>query len=293
VTFWLVTLSLLSQSHVAFAELAPPPATAPADPDSNQTLLDADKLLISPADKTFAVDVDLSLNSNLINTADIDYSAESFVSLSTRYQLAPKITLSGEIGAMQKLDDSHETALSDAKIEATYEARPNLANMEIKYNLFSYLPTNADERADEGYVGGVGAGVEIAKDFSLPGLPQPSRVTYGFSMLKNFYSSDTDYLMRSNMTYRLRHSLRFHQHFGKHLSFQLASFVQTGVGFDGRQRSFFQFSEIINYQSSKNLSFYVGHTNEADALEDNAIDTNFNTFDTNESYFVSGAKISF
>jgi hypothetical protein len=294
VTFWLllcksvVFVSTLTLSSVALAEL-----DSSQEGATSQTLLAADRMLISPSEKIFTVDVDLSYDSNLLSRTDPNYGAESFVSLSSRYEISPRLSLGEQIGVMQKFDNSHHTGLSNMKVQLTYQASAKDSPVDIKYNMFGYLPTNADDRAQTSYDGGVGIGIDIAKHFNLPGLHKAGLVSYGFSVLKNMYEDTLDYQLRPNMSYRLRHSINYNQQLTKYFSVQFSTFYQNNYEFDNSQHSFFQLSELINYQSSKNVSFYIGHTNEADALEDDGIDTNFNLYDVNESYFVSGAKISF
>ncbi len=282
-------LSLVSQNLMAEVEPQTPAASA------TQTHISASikELKSEVAEKKFSLDVDLSGDSNFRSANDPAYQADSYISLAASYKINSLMAISGRVGIDQKLYADQRTDLSDTSVKISFSPFNLDRSRSSTLSLSGVLPSSEVNLLQNSFEGAVGVSVDFVQKYFTLGIRENGQIKIILSALKNFHQYDRTAEFVPNISYRFREAIDIEQDLTKKLSFEILAFYQNGYTYNNDLKTFFHIDETLNYQITKKIAIYGGHSNEANALQNNGIDSNISLYDGYTSIFKAGTTISF
>lgn len=291
-TYKLVTFCLLSlASQNLMAEATPTESTSSVATAKISTSVN--DLKSEGEAKKFSLDLDLSSDSNLRSTSDPAYQANSSITLSPAYKFNSLISISGKAGLDQKLYADQKTELANTSIKLSFSPFNLDESRAATLFLSGVLPTNETDRLQNSFQGAAGAGADFTQKYFTLGIRENGQAKLTLSALKNFHQFESSSEFVPNISYRIRETADMSQDITKKLSVEVIGYYQTGFTYNNDLKTFFHLEENLQYAATKQIAFYIGHANEANALQNNGIDSNISLYDAYTSTYKAGTTISF
>ena len=241
-------------------------------------------------EKPFTLALDLSIDSNLKDQSQSDYSSTLALRVIPALRISSKAKIKADFTLEQKNYADKSSEVTDTAIILERDAIDLRPDLTVKPNIFGVIPTNEPNRNDNSFQGGAGLGAIF--DLKIDSLGEQATLTYAPSFLQNFYEFESNNNLEANLSYRIRHNLAFLQPLGNGFSLELFGRYQTGWTYTNALRTIFILYESLKYDISENAAVYLQHTNQANALRANGVDSNVRLYDDSTSTFAIGLEAS-
>ncbi len=252
----------------------------------------------APSEKTekkprdFALSVDVSGTSSLLERSDANYAATTSASLLPSYKLGKDFKIALTLGASQELTGERNATIDDGKVSLGHSPIALGPIFGISTAVTAVLPLSEESRLRTSLMTGVQTGLSLAADFSSLGIKS---VAPNFDVIfgKNFhtYSVTTEGRMNSSYNLLFRPGISYSPleslHFG----------VMVGRGFGwtyaGTRSDSFSVGGSIAFDVIANLNIYASLDTKGSLLKPNGQDINFTVLDGNTSEASLGLTYSF
>jgi hypothetical protein len=265
-----------------------PLATTAASPTQTSGLKSED---VIEKERKFSLALELGTESNLRDTSDTQYKATSSITITPSYKILPKATLSAIVGVEQKLYADTETAIINTTVSLSRDPIELKNGRSVNLAAFGLLPTNESDRNDATLQGGTGLAAGITQNFNL--AKKAATLNYTLSALKNYHEYERSNILDSNISHRARHIITYNQEITKAISLKVLSHYQTGWTYQNVLKTSFLISEELILALNRSASIYIGHSNNATALQANGVDSNIQIYDDRTSTFSAGMTLTY
>jgi hypothetical protein len=97
----------------------------------------------------------------------------------------------------------------------------------------------------------------------------------------------------ANLSTKLSYSILYIQALSQIFSAELYAKYNTGWTYQNDLKTSFSISEKLNLDIKKNISTYIQHSNDGNALQANGSDSNIQIYDKNKSVMSAGLVITY
>jgi hypothetical protein len=244
-----------------------------------------------PGIKKFSFYLDLSVDQNLRTDSDPSKDANLSLSFAPSYQLFSKARLISEIHANQNLNSDYLTELANTTLGLSFTPIALSQNNNLLLTVKSILPTNKNDRVKNSFDGALSASAGLNNKASL--FTKLSNTTISISALKNMHEFERTADGEANLSTKLSYSILYIQALSQIFSAELYAKYNTGWTYQNDLKTSFSISEKLNLDIKKNISTYIQHSNDGNALQANGSDSNIQIYDKNKSVMSAGLVITY
>ena len=216
--------------------------------------------------------------------------AKSFLTVTPSYKISDRLQLSLGFGVSQELNRGTETDVVNLQVALAGSEFALNPHIRMTPKVTGLLPTNAKDRYDYTYRGGV----TLASTFSsqVEPLGKVVFVHYTPSVSRLFHKYTRAFDSSPNLEYKLSQSLVFSTHITSELSFSFSGGFITARSYQNHIIEEFNLSQSIIYVFNGQISASIGHTNAASPFEYNGRDSNIKFYDHRTSTVLGSLTIS-
>lgn len=214
-----------------------------------------------------------------------EYSASLNIKMNSNY------SLTGAIGYSQILEDAEGNDFTNTTVNVSRAPFTinELLNMTLRTGLT--LPTSKESYKRQGLRAGLTGGATLlvnpAKLWTGLNLATGITFTKNIHEFEEAYDGAVNTEMSSSQFASISYGFKFP------VSLDLSFVHINSWSYQGTMKDAFAFTQTVSYQAMEKLSIALGHTNSANTLKANGIDSNVSLYDENNSMVFLNASFSY